>query len=259
LYGALEDQYEQAMAMAGSGRCYSCRAGRFDEAFRYATRVREMAEELGDARLRAWRSMEAEPFMYQGAWADVIRVAEEALPGAWEIGEINPILFASGWLGIAYVKLNKPDDARRVVDRALREGRARLGVGWQLSWPELARAQLHLSLGEADLAREAAQRALELVERTHFRLEQGAAFRALGQALALGGDVMKAETAFVKSLRVLKSIESRPELAQTILAYGRFKMGTDLAAGRALIERALTIFEEMGATGWATEARIALG
>ena len=100
-YGALGDQYRQAMAMAGNGRCYSCRAGRFDEAFRYATRVREVAEELADARLRAWRAMEAEPFMYQGAWADVVRVAEAALPGAWEIAEINPILFASGWLGSA--------------------------------------------------------------------------------------------------------------------------------------------------------------
>jgi hypothetical protein len=145
------------------------------------------------------------------------------------------------------------------VDRALREGRARLGVGWQLSWPELARAQLHLSLAEAAAAREAAQRALELVEGTHFRLEQGAALRTLGQALALGGDITNAEMALVKSLRILEGIESRPELAQTILAYGRFKMATDLAGGRALVERALTLFEEMGAAGWATEARIALG
>jgi hypothetical protein len=36
-------------------------------------------------------------------------------------------------------------------------------------------------------------------------------------------------------------------------------MKTDLAGGRALIERALAMFEEMGAAGWATEARIALG
>jgi tetratricopeptide (TPR) repeat protein len=186
-------------------------------------------------------------------------VAEEALPGAWEIGEINPILFVSGWLGVAYVKLGRPDDARRVVDRALREGRARLGVGWQLSWPELARAQLHLSLGEAEAAREAAQRALELVEGTHFRLEQGVVLRTLGQAFALGGDVVKAETAFGQSLRVLQDIESRPELAQTILAHGCFKMGTDRAGGRALVERALAMFAEIGATGWVTEARIALG
>jgi predicted ATPase/class 3 adenylate cyclase len=259
LLGADGDRYGQAMQMAGNGRCYSSRAGRFEEASRYAARVREIAEELGDARLRAWRAMEAEVYMYQGAWADVVRVAEEALPGAWEIGEINPILFVSGWLGIAYVKLGRPDDARRVVDRALREGRARVGVGWQLSWPELATVQLHLSLGETDAAREAAQRALQLVEGTHHRLEHGAALRALGQALELGGDTLKAEAAFAESLSVLEGIESRPELAQTVLAYGRFKMGTDLAAGRALVERALRMFEEMDAAGWATEARTALG
>ena len=126
--GALGDQYGQAMAMAGNGRCYSCRAGRFDEAFRYATRVREMAEELADARLRAWRAMEAEPFMYQGAWADVVRVAEAALPGAWEIAEIES---DSLRLGMARnrVRQARParDDARRVVDRALREG----APGWE--------------------------------------------------------------------------------------------------------------------------------
>ena len=97
------------------------------------------------------------------------------------------------------------------------------------------------------------------MERTHFRLEHGAALRALGEALALGGDVAKAEAAFVDSLRVLEGIESPPERAQTILAYGRFKMGVDRAGGRALVERALAMFDSMGATGWATEARIALG
>jgi hypothetical protein len=97
------------------------------------------------------------------------------------------------------------------------------------------------------------------VEQTHFRLEQGVALRTLGQALALGGDDIGAEEAFVKSLGVLEGIESRPELAQTILAYGRFKMGTDLAGARVLVERALAMFDEMGATGWATEARMALG
>ena len=51
----------------------------------------------------------------------------------------------------------------------------------------------------------------------------------------------------------------RPELAQTLLAYGRFRRGDNALEDRAMIERALGLFEEMNATGWVEEARAALG
>jgi len=43
------------------GRCYSARAGRLADSLRYAVQFREIAGELGDAQLLAWRAMEAEP------------------------------------------------------------------------------------------------------------------------------------------------------------------------------------------------------
>jgi hypothetical protein len=39
---------------------------------------------------------------------------------------------------------------------------------------------------------------------------------------------------------------------------GRFRQRDDAAEGRAMIERALGLFEEMDATGWIEEARAAL-
>lgn len=54
---------------------------------------------------------------------------------------------------------------------------------------------------------------------------------------------------------MLKEIQSRPELAQSLLAYGRFRRGDNALEDRALIERALTRFEEMNATGWVADAR----
>ena len=53
-------------------------------------------------------------------------------------------------------------------------------------------------------------------------------------------------------------MQSPPELAQTLLAYGRFRRGDNTQEDRTLIERALRLFEEMGATGWIQEARAAL-
>ena len=73
------------------------------------------------------------------------------------------------------------------------------------------------------------------------------------------GDMEAAEGEFKSSLGILEDIQSRPELAQTLLAYGRFKSHRDADDGRRLIERALAIFEEIGATGWIAEARAALG
>ena len=39
---------------------------------------------------------------------------------------------------------------------------------------------------------------------------------------------------------------------------GLLAAGNDPAGGRTLIERALSLFEEIGATGWVNEARAAL-
>ena len=87
IYAAQGVRYQQALNINYGGRCYSARAGRLTDSLRYAAQFREMAAELGDAPLLAWRAMEAEPYIYQGAWDDVIRVADESLPIAWQIGE----------------------------------------------------------------------------------------------------------------------------------------------------------------------------
>ena len=79
--------------------------------------------------------------------------------------------------------------------------------------------------------------------------------RVLGQAFKGfdGRDV--ADASFRQSLEMLEATQSRPEVGLTLLAYGRFRAREDKAAGRALIGRALSLFEEMNATGWIEEAR----
>jgi len=89
-------------------------------------------------------------------------------------------------------------------------------------------------------------------------MEQGAALRMLGQACEAAGEPGAAEDAFRQSVEVLEATQSRPELAQTLLAYGRFRSRGCTGDGRVLIERALALFEEMDATGWIAEARAAL-
>ena len=128
---------------------------------------------------------------------------------------------------------------------------------WGLVWLQMALAQLSVTLAEGPAALTAARRAADIAEQSHFRLEQGAALRVLGQACEAVGDRAEANTRFRQSLDVLEATESRPEVGQTLLAYGRFLAREDEAAGRALIARALSLFEEMNATGWIEEARSA--
>ena len=80
----------------------------------------------------------------------------------------------------------------------------------------------------------------------------------LGTVLAAAGHREDADRELRTSLEILDEIQSRPELAQTLLAYGRFELADDTGGGRAMIERALRLFEDMGATGWIDEARTAL-
>jgi len=259
IYADQGARVQHAESLNYGGRCYSARAGRLDDSLRYAREFREIATELGTAPLLALRAMEAEPYLYQGAWHDVIRVAEESLPTAWQIGETTAILFGSAWLGLAYLKVGRLAEARRVTDRAIEHWQAgRDATPFSLTYLSIAAALARLAGGETQAALETARTALDYADRSHFRLEQGAAHRVLGQAQAATGDPAEADAAFRESLGILESIRCWPELGQTLLAYGQFKLHSDAVQGRVLIERARAVFRDIGAAGWVVETQAAL-
>jgi class 3 adenylate cyclase/tetratricopeptide (TPR) repeat protein len=258
IMGVQGARLEQGVMMAVAGRCYYARAGRLEEALSYAARAREAGDALGDARLRAWCAMEAEPYVYKGLWDEVVLVAEAALPVAWEIREWDVILWSSAWLAIAYLKLGRPADARRILDRAFREVPARAIGSFPTAYAQIALAECHLVTGDIGQALGAARLALASSDGSRLRLEEGAAHRVLGQVYKAKGTRPEAEAAFRRSLEVLDDIQSPPELAQTLLAYGQFRLSDNAPEGRALIERALGLFEDMNATGWIGVARVAL-
>src|SRR5262245_564404 len=256
------DRWRQAMNMASGARCYNARAGRLEQSLIYAARARAEAEKLGDARLQAWCAMEAEPYMYMGLWDKAVEVAEKWLPVAWEIREWPVVHWSSAWLAIAFLKRKRPEQAKQILDRVFAEVPARAldnRSSFAMPYSHMAVAQLHLETGHPNLALNAAQQAVVSSQQIDAPLEEGAAHRVLGQVYeAMGAPHAEADAAFRRSLAVLEKIESPPELAQTLLAYGRFRRGDNSRQDRALIERALRLFQEMGATGWVQEARAAL-
>src|SRR5262249_25656031 len=152
--------------------------GHLAKALDYAMRARALGDGLGDARLKAWRTMEAEPYMYKGLWPDVIRVVEEGLPLSWEIRELPVIFWTSAWGAIAHVKLGQHEEARRLLERAIPECEASSYVyGWNMIFLQVALAELERSLGNVPAALAASRRAVESAGGSHYRMEQGAALR----------------------------------------------------------------------------------
>jgi tetratricopeptide (TPR) repeat protein len=260
ILGSQGEALEQAFSMTAGGRCYSARAGRLEDALRYASRVSEASAALDNPRLRAWLGMNAEPHLYKGDWDAVVRIAENALPVAWEIREWVAVLFPSAWLAIALLKLGRWSDASRVMDRVFKEVPLRAlppNSMHGVAFANFAFALVHLAASDTDQALTAAGVARDVATQYRFPLEEGAAHRVLGEIHRAVGNRAEAEAAFSRSLEVLSEVQSRPELAQTLLAYGRFRRGDNELQDRAMLERALALFEEMGATGWIAEARAA--
>jgi tetratricopeptide (TPR) repeat protein len=259
LYAAAGARVDEATVVNGGGRCWAARAGRLEESLAHAARFRSLASELDDVGLLALRAMEAEPYVYLGWWHDAVRVAEESLPIAFKIAESTSVMFPSAWVGLAYLKLGRTDDARQVLDRALRWGETRIGLrAFATAYLTMVRAFAYLTDGDHAQAIAWARRALRLADEGRFTLERGASHRVLGQALEASEQRADAETAFRQSLEILGGIQSLSELGQTLLAYGRFRLADDRDDGRRLIERATAIFEEIGATGWSAETSAAL-
>ena len=164
-------------------------------------------------------------FALQGALAARrCEVVEQNLSTAWENGRWSVVLWASGWAAIACLKLNRISDARAFLDPVMKTVARRIDNDFCKIYPHIALSQLHLAEGDAAAGLHAAERALELAERVTARLEIGAAHRALGQAYEARGDRQSADGQFRRSVDVLQTIQSRPELAQSLLAFGRFEL-----------------------------------
>ena len=257
-YADLGAEIELGLTMAITGRCYHARAGNIERSLLFARHARKIADATDHPRLRSWLAMEAEPYMYRGLWERTVEVVERDLPFALEIGNWGVVLFASAWATIAYVELGRLGEARTMIERAMTISARRTVYEHYKIYPEIALARLHLASADTESALAAGQSALARANCMEHRLEEGAAHRVLGQIHEVADDRPEAEAQFRRSLEVLGAIQSRPELAQSLLAYGRFRLAHDPDEGCRLLGEALALFEDMDATGWIEETRAAL-
>ena len=258
IFERLGDQLNLCFALAGSARCWSARAGRLEESLQFAGAVRRIVADTGSLSVKSWLPMEAEPLMYKGSWERAVQVAEEGLPVAWENGHWFVVQYASAWAAIAYLKLNRLQDARRIIDEAVKIAPQDVVDNAAQTYRKIVDGQVLLAEGKFEEACRIGRAALEDSERGGNRLEQGFAYRTLGQGYLADAKTSEAEACFRHSLEIFSEIQSQPELAQTLLMYGRFQCRRNSEDGVRMLKRALALFEAMGATGWIEETLAAL-
>jgi tetratricopeptide (TPR) repeat protein len=252
------DLEELGAFVAGAGRCFNARAGRLERSLEFAAMARGIAASTYDLKVRSWLAMEAEPWFYKGLWHRVVRVVELNLSTAWANGRWSVVLWASGWGAIACLKLNRISDARALLEPALKTAARRMDDDFSKIYPHIALSQLHIAEGDAAAGLESAKRALNLAERVTARLEIGAAHRALGQAYEAKGDRQSADAEFRRSIDILQTVQSKPELAQSLLAFGRFERAIDGDKSEEFLHSALKLFKEIEADGWIEETQAVL-
>ena len=247
------------MMATGAGVTTLARGGWKSRSFT-PPRAREAGDALGDTRLRARAQWKPNPTYTKGIGMRWSGSRRRRLPVAWEIGEWDVVLWSSAWVAIAYLKLGRPADAQTgsrsgVQCSALRAAQSRMAS----HTAQIALAKFHLAAGDNDQALSCGLRGASSCRSRPLasRARRGPP-RPRAKSTRPWATGPRPTLRSAAASRCWREIQSRPELAQTLLAYGRFRRGDNTLEDRAMIERALALFEEMNATGWIEEARAAL-
>ena len=258
LFERMGDEVSLGYALAGEGRCFNARAGRLDQALALAARARHLAERTGKADFRSWLAMEAEPNMYRGNWERVIEIADQDLPAARDEGNVFVLTFVLSWASLACLKLGRLQDAQQRLQEAFDWLQDSPAVEPAEYYVDIVRSAVLLAEGKAEEARAVADDARAKCEAGSWQVEHGAAMRVLGEVHAAIGDTEEADAWFRRSLELFGAIQAQPELAQSLLGYGRFLITAEPDRSTPFLQRALALFDDIGADGWAAETKTLL-
>lgn len=215
----------------------------------YLEEAVEIAERLGNQRILAQAAMNHGVLLtYVGDYDGARRRLSTALTAARRTDHLY---------GVALTLLSSADVALRLNE--WEQGAAFIGEAEQLAQelrlhallPRIARmrALIALGLGDFETALLRAEESVDLATANRDDSASGLSHRVRGQALAALDRLPEAEQAFSLSAEILEP-DDRYESARTCAAWGAtLARGNKKEAAAALIEKARTVFEELGAEG----------
>ena len=229
-------------------------AGNLDAAIAYVEDAAQQAALSGSERDRALvLSQRAFVRAHRGDVAAARADASAARKACDELGISEPLLWVAAALGVLELSLGDARAAWAALAPLAQRVEAG-GIGPLGFVPEALEALI--SVGELD-------RASRLLERFEGRGEEldrawvsASAARCRGLLLAARGDLDGAQAALDDARDAHEALELRIALARTLLVQGQLRRRRrQKRMARESLERALALFEQMGARLWAEQAR----
>jgi DNA-binding CsgD family transcriptional regulator len=237
------------------------RAGNWPLAERYAADGYECAEQLA-------REQDMSALLYARALVDAsfgrVDEARVAAQRGIALSEScgDEVFLRQNLTALGFLELSVGDAA--AADRILRPLVARLAAsGWREPniYGELPNAiEALVELGELAEAQRLLSDLQERLSRIESPWGEASAGRCEGLILAAAGELEAALAAYARSLRVHERLPQPFDLARTLLAKGiAQRRSRRRREARDTLQRALDIFEELGARLWAEKTRRELG
>lgn len=238
----LGDHYWVGRAYQTIGACY-WQTGDWNESITYMEKVLKKSEEISDDNLMIlalWSN--AMPVIYKGDWATGIKYCERCL-------EMSPpqifAATATGLLGIAYYKNGQVEKGTEFMEKAI-ELSNQFGMKFYSAMVGIPLAESYVSIGERDIALEKINKSLITSKESGFNHWEGMALRVLGEIYE-NSDIDKAENHIKNSIKILKRLGAKNELAKSYFSLGRlYKEKGEKNKAKKYATQALHIFEKLG-------------
>lgn len=231
------------------------RAGNWHLAAQEATEACELMVQLLGAKAPVLLYAKALIDAHLGRVEEARATAEEGIAISEQLGLFHGRIFHTSILGLIELGLGHGDVADRIF-RPLIDEITRLGWAVELHFPSGEPIDALVAVGEYELARDLLDR-FEREGRNEDSLWIAAASnRCVGLLLAEEGDLPKAEEAFGSALAAQKENHWPFEQARTLLAVGKAqRRARRKRDARESLQAALALFEGLGASLWAEQAR----
>ena len=230
----------------------ACNAiGRWAQSLEYCRRALEYGRTVDDLRLKVvgwWRT--GSTHIQRGDAETGVACCDQALA-------LSPLpldaAMARGVRAYGLVKVGKGEEAiAQLEDVVAWLQKSNLRYSWTI-WG-LYLADSYLRLGESRRARAVAESCLAVSREIGYRYLQGVAERLLGQSLA-PDDPAASAAHLTRAVEILEEAGARNDLAKTLVAQAELRIASGDPTARSLLDRALTIFSELGTLDGPDHAR----
>jgi class 3 adenylate cyclase/tetratricopeptide (TPR) repeat protein len=210
-----------------------------DEGIRLA---REIRNPFAEAANRNYRGTIHDQ---RGEWDRAIEEYETGERIAAEANDLFRLYIIKWWNGRAHSMAGDAAGGQALLEESLALS-GKIGTRFGLAIQKLELAVCLLALGDRDRATALCREAIPIAEASGEQWAVALAHRTLAEALGRAAP-SDAAAAMGEALRLLEAIGARPELARTYASDGHLRQASgDVAGARISLDRAVTMFRELG-------------